>query len=232
MRRTFKILLLIIIAVCSIIIAKKLYLYYIDDKLYSDLRDFKSSEAINSETNIDEEKLLDINNEYKLWITIDNTNIDYPVVQGKDNEFYLNHDFYKNQSISGSIFVDSNNDILKDKNIVIYGHNMRNGTMFYEINKFKERDFFENNYINIIRNNKISKYKVFSVYIVSSQETSFMLGSSNNKEYNEYIKTLKEKSLFKNELELKETNNIITLMTCSYEFSDARTVVHAIEVTR
>jgi sortase B len=73
---------------------------------------------------------------------VDNTNIDYPVVQGSDNEFYLSKYLYKNNLLSGSIFMDYRNDFDRDENVIIYGHNMRNKTMFSELEKFKEEDFF------------------------------------------------------------------------------------------
>ena len=84
----------------------------------------KIQEVKNNSNNFSEE-LIKINEDYKMWIEIPNTNIDYPVVQGKDNDFYLNHDFNKKESSSGAIFMDYKNNIYKDKNknIIIYGHN-------------------------------------------------------------------------------------------------------------
>lgn len=77
-----------------------------------------------------------------MWLNISNSNIDYPVVQGMDNDFYLNHSFYKEESISGTLFIDYRNNIDSDKNIVIYGHHMKNETMFHDLNFFKEEEFF------------------------------------------------------------------------------------------
>ena len=77
----------------------------------------------------------------RFWIKVYNTNIDYPVVQGKDNAYYLNHDFNKNYLSSGSIFMDYRNDFENDKSIVIYGHHMKNKTMFGELTKFKQELF-------------------------------------------------------------------------------------------
>ena len=128
------------------IIIYKSYLYYIDKKEYLDLEKYKPEVSSSN----DEEKvtLADINNDYKFWLSIDNTKVNYPVVQGDDNKFYLEHNFSKEYSISGTLSVDYRNDINKDKNIIIYGHNMRNGTMFNELKKFKDEEFFYNNYIN------------------------------------------------------------------------------------
>ncbi|WP_347707761.1 class B sortase [Clostridium sp. 1001275B_160808_H3] len=72
---------------------------------------------------------------------MDDTVVDYPVVQGEDNDFYLNNNFYKEQSISGTIFLEYKNVELQDKNLILYGHNIRDGSMFAYINKFKEKTF-------------------------------------------------------------------------------------------
>ena len=99
-------------------------------KVISKVVDYKESknayekvrEVKNNSNNFSEE-LIKRNENYKMWIEVPNTNINYPVVQGEDNDFYLNHDFNKKESSSGAIFIDYKNNIDKDKNIIIYGHN-------------------------------------------------------------------------------------------------------------
>lgn len=170
--------------------------------------------------------LKNVNSDYKFWITIEDTVVDYPVVQGIDNDFYLNNNFYKENSISGSIFLDYKNDELKDKNLILYGHNMRDGTMFASINKFKEKDFFDNGKIKIVNENSEQTYEVFSVFVEDANDINLKSKFTSDDEYIEYINNLKEKSYY-----TKETNsdfsNIITLYTCSYEFTNARTIVCA-----
>lgn len=99
-----------------------------------------------------ENKLKAINPDYKLWINIPNTDIDYPVVQGKDNDFYLNKNFNKEKSESETIFIDYRNHINLDteKNIVFYGHHMKDGTMFNQINKYKNVDNIKSGIIKIL----------------------------------------------------------------------------------
>lgn len=225
------VILLIIIALCIFNILSKKYKYYKDNKVYEDLRQIDEIYRNENITNINEtstnNKLIDINSDYKSWINIPNTVIDYPVVQGKDNEFYLKNNFYKEESISGSIFIDSRNNINEDKNLVLYGHNMKNGSMFADINKFKDSDFFKKGEIKIIKNNKEHIYDVFSVFIENSYAIDIKFNFKDNNEFIKYVDFLKEKSIYKKEI--SNYSNIITLYTCSYEFENARTIVIAME---
>ncbi|CEN79724.1 class B sortase [Paraclostridium sordellii] len=86
--------------------------------------------------------LIIINPNYKFWLKLDNTNIDYPVVQTDNNDHYLNYDFYNKPSDSGCIFMD-HRDNAKSQNIILYGYDMRNKTMFNNLLKFKDKDFFD-----------------------------------------------------------------------------------------
>src|SRR5699024_6284321 len=91
------------------------------------------------------EELLAENNDVVGWITIDDTKIDYPIVQGKDNETYLNRNFFHEETRAGSIFMDYRNDVKSDenKNMIIYGHRMKDGTMFQQLTKYLDQTFVE-----------------------------------------------------------------------------------------
>lgn len=161
------------------------------------------------------------------WINVANTNIDYPVVKGNDNNYYLNKDFNNNDSSSGSIFMDFRNDFNNDKNIIVYGHNMKNKTMFNNLGKFKDESFWnENNKIKVYNGSDELTYEVFSVYVVESGEDYLKVDFSDDTEYSEFLNDIKSKSLYESEVILSPSDKIITLSTCSYEFKDARTVVH------
>ena len=223
------IVLFIIIIICLTKIIDKNYKYYKADKTYEDIRNIKIN-SLNAEENgesIQVEKLKGINSDYKLWINIPNTVIDYPVVQGKDNEFYLENNFYNEPSIAGTIFLDYGNDVLNDKNLILYGHNMRNGSMFADINKFKEKEFFDNGIIKINKDSKEYVYEIFSVFIESGNNINLKNSFMSDEEFNEYVNNLKEKSMYSRESENTTISSIITLYTCSYEFDEARTIVCA-----
>lgn len=249
MRKIINIILVAIIIVCLSIIGYKYYNYNKDDKLNSEIQDLQPviNEASDSDNNssgendgqdqskegnyvnsANEEELKSINSDYKMWIQIENTNINYPVVQGSDNDYYLKHNFRKESNISGTVFVESANDIDNDKNIILYGHNMRNGTMFNNITNYKEESFFnEDNKINIIMNNTLYEYEVFSVYVKNVSEVNLAIGFANEDEFINYAYNEADESLYKKDVDFSAEDNLITLVTCSYEFTDARTIVVA-----
>ena len=233
-RFIINIILLVTISYSATEIGFKGWQYYKADRTYSKVEEFKPPAENSKKDNIvhngnedNYKKLKNENADYKFWISVPEFEIDYPVVQGEDNEFYLNHDFYKSKSLSGSIFVDYRNDVESDKNLIIYGHNMKNGSMFNKITKYKEADEFKKGKIKIIENNMEYTYEVFSVFV--EDENSHALKNKFNSvaEYDEYIDELKEKSMFKKEVKNTDYENIITLYTCSYEYDGARTIVVA-----
>lgn len=203
-------------------------------KVISKVVDYKESkntyekiqEVKNNSNNFSEE-LLKINEDYKMWIEVPNTNIDYPVVQGNDNDFYLNHDFNKRESSSGAIFIDYKNNIDKDKNIIIYGHNMKNKSMFQNLMKFKDEEFWkENNKIILTIDGKRYEYGIFSYYISNAKDIDLKTSFKNDDEYLKYIDDIKKKSIFHRDIDIKSNDKIITLSTCSYEEEDVRMIIY------
>ena len=214
----FKIILIIILIICMYEISVKVVGYF---------------EAVNTgkivrEIYYNKEKpLSDINSDYKCWINIENTNIDYPVVQSEDNDYYLKRNFFNKKNYSGSVFFDFRVD-KNSRNAILYAHNMKDGTMFANIEKFKNKDFFdENNKIIIEKDGVKYEYEVFSVYYLSGKENAHLKTHFGpNEEFRAYLDTAKARSLFESKRELNN-NEILTISTCSYEFKDCRTVVHA-----
>lgn len=196
---------------------------------------YKKSEQVyaNLKTNTSafenlENELKSKNPDYRFWLKVENTNIDYPVVQSEDNEYYLKKNINNEDDISGSVFVDFRNNSNNDKNTVIYAHYMRNKTMFGELANFKDEEFFkQNNKITILKGSNEYTYEVFSSYVTNTRfnyiETSF----DTKEEYSNFLDSIIAKSTFKSDVEVNEDDMIITLSTCSYEFKGARMVVHA-----
>ncbi|MGL5767544.1 MAG: class B sortase [Sarcina sp.] len=177
-------------------------------------------------------KLKNLNPDYNFWLTIDNTNIDYPVVQGTNNSKYLKTNFNGQESASGSVFLDFRNDFKEDFNSIIYGHNMKNKTVFNNIEHYKKKEFFdENNKIYITDNSHKYTFEVFSVYTTNGKnnaDSHIKINSTNdNIILQKYLNTLIDNSLFKSNLKITPTDKIITLATCSYETLDMRTIIHA-----
>lgn len=204
-------------------------------KIFTKLQEYRKADTvynnIRDKANETEDKSIElskINPDYVAWIKVENTNIDYPVVQSEDNEYYLTHDFNKNYLASGSIFMDYRNDFENDKSILIYGHHMRNKTMFGEVLNFKKEEFFkENNLITIEYKGKTYTYEVFSTFVADLSKDNLKISFDDDEDYQDYIDYLKDRSLFDSDIEVSSNDRIITLYTCSYEFEDARTLAHA-----
>src|SRR5690625_3368905 len=126
--------------------------YYQNRKVINDVQDIYYNEA-DSKGYLDEvekrirpgfDELLKLNNHVVGWITIEGTQIDYPILQSDNNSDFMYQNFYGEESIAGSIFMDYRNNItMEDNNIVVYGHRMKDGSMFQHLTKFLDKDFFE-----------------------------------------------------------------------------------------
>ncbi len=220
LRTIINIVLISIIAVCAYKIYDKTVEYKKADESYEQIRLEKKNENNNN--------LFNKYEDYRGWIKVDNTNIDYPIVQGKDNSFYLDKDINKNYVSSGSIFMNYLNNGFNDENTVLFGHHMRNKTMFAQLKKYKEKEFFYgNNDIEVeIKDGKTLKYKVFSAYVTDANDNYITTNFADKAKYKEFLERIKNKSIHKSDIDVNEDDKIITLSTCSYEFNDARMVVH------
>lgn len=173
--------------------------------------------------------LLESNKDIIGWITIPDTPINYPLTQYTDNQYYLEHNSTNEPSVYGSIYVDYRNDkCLADKNTLIYGHNMKNGTMFHELIKYKEEEYFkEHPYIYVSDLYETFTYEVFAVYVVDADVETVEIAYESDEAFMEYIKACQSRSIWPRDIVLESTDQIITLVTCSYESDNARTLVQA-----
>lgn len=171
-----------------------------------------------------------INNDVVAWIYLEDTHINYPVVLGSDNEYYLNHMYNGKGNGAGSIFMDyRNRGDFSDPNTILYGHRMNNGTMFADISKYSNREFFDTHpYVLIITPDAKYKAEVFSAYIANTTYSSWDLYFDGADTYLQWLKSIKSRSYFNRDISFSETDCAVTLSTCTYEFEDARFVVHAI----
>ena len=174
-------------------------------------------------------ELLKTNKEIVGWINVPNTKVDYPIVKTSNNNFYLNHNILKKEDSSGAIFMDFRNDIeIMDKNTILYGHNMKNGTMFKGLMKYKDEDFLkENKIISFSTLYEDIKWEIFSAYVTDINFYYIQVNFKNSYEYESFLNNIKGKSMFDTSIDLNSSDNILTLSTCSYEFDDARFVIHA-----
>lgn len=175
------------------------------------------------------DELQKINRDIKGWISIANTRVNYPILQAKDNEYYLERSYDRKVIINASIFMDfRNNPSEFNENTILYGHNMKDGSMFHDVINFKKKDFFnKNKIISIDTPNGSYNWEVFSVYVTDVKFDYLITQFSDKKEYSGFINTISNKSMFKSTVKVTSSDKILTLSTCSYEFKNARTVVHA-----
>lgn len=180
---------------------------------------------------VDFESLKQINNEIVAWVKVNNTNIDFPIVQTKDNTYYLKHNLHKESNGAGWIFADYRNSFENlDDNTIIYGHNRRNGSMFSNLNNLIQADWNfegENSYILFATEKESFKAEIFSVYKESENTLTMQNNFGNNEEFEKYIISIKEKSIKKFEnVEVFASDKILTLCTCD-NTNKNRIVVHA-----
>lgn len=164
------------------------------------------------------------------FIKVNNTRIHYVVVKGKDNDFYLNHNFNKEKNIAGWIFGDFRNNFDEtDRNLIIYGHNMKDGSMFDTLIKTIDKEWYTNkdNYIvKLITEKGSYKYKVFSTYSVRAEDYYINTGFNNDKEFDKFVNTLKDRSVYNYGTEVNGTDKILTLSSCIGD-GRKRVVLHA-----
>ena len=233
MKRMINNILLIICIFIFCISTWKLYGYYRSYKKAKDTYSKIAKENVKiskNERKIDFKKLKSQNQDIAGWIYIRGTTIDYPIVQGKDNEEYLHQDFNKKKSSSGTIFLDNNckKDFTSDNNI-IYGHHMKNGTMFAQLLKFREKSFLKkHNEIMIFTPDRTIHLKVISAYAQKAQNKS-PVTFANDKQKKAYIKKIESRSEQTIKTSRINDSHIYTFVTCSYEGEDNRTYVHAAE---
>lgn len=178
---------------------------------------------------VDFKELKEKNADTVAWIKINNTNIEYPIVKASNNSYYLNRSFDKSYNIAGWIFADYKNRFDNtDKNIVIYGHNRQDGSMFGTLKKVLEEEWYNNEKnrdITFITEEGNYTYKIFSIYQIEKEDYYIKTEFENN-EFKEFIDKIEERS-FKNFGEKVDVyDQILTLSTCTNN-NRYRLVVHA-----
>lgn len=182
------------------------------------------------EYTVDFKKLKEQNNETVAWIKVNNTNVEYPVLRATNNSFYLNHSFDKSKNSAGWIFADYRNKFDgTDKNIISYGHNMRDDSMFGSLKNILNSAWYdneENTNITLYTENEKSIYKVFSIYKIESEDYYIKTEFSNDNEFEKFIETLKKRSIKNFNIDISKEDSILTLSTCANN-NKYRVVLHA-----
>ena len=177
------------------------------------------------------ESLLEINPDTVGWLTVPNTNIDYPVVKTTDNDYYLDHNYEKKYDYNGWVFMHYYNSTHNlDKNTIIFAHNrFYSGIMFGTLNEVTKDTWYNNTKENLITFNTLydnMQFEVFSIYKTNITADYLKTTFDSDLEWNNFIKMIRERSMFQNNINVGTNDKIITLSTCLD--NDTRLVVHAV----
>jgi len=215
--------------------------YHQGEQVYDDLTQYVKSDpsvtpAVETENpnhegivwpDVDFEALKAINDDIVGWIYLEGTEINYPVVRGDDNSYYLDKLYDGTANGSGSIFMDFRNEPnFVDKNNILYGHSMNNGSMFTAIKRFKNQPYYdEHPYALLMTPEKNYKIEFFSGYVANVEQDAWDYYWDNDQDFEFWLASSKSKSTFASGVEPTADDEILTLSTCTYEFDNARYVL-------
>ncbi len=191
--------------------------------------DGEEDETVTIAYTVDFDALLAQSSNVVGWIQVSGLdNINYPIVQYTDNNYYLTHDWDGQYSRYGAIFLDADNSgDFSDAYSLIYGHNMKNGSMFGTLKQYRDASFFAENggIITIYLPTETRTYQIFSVRVVdASDESAYTIGFGHDEQFGTYLQKMVAKSLYQTGVSVSAEDSVITLSTCS---GDNRLVVHA-----
>lgn len=187
---------------------------------------------------VDSSSVLDISVNFKAlkkinpdilgWLYLPYGSISYPLLQAEDNETYLHQAYDKSASSFGSIFMDCRNTKnFSDKHTIIYGHNMKNGSMFGTLKQFCDKTFYKKNkFFFVLTPKVIYTYKVFSYHVADAKGKVYEVHYSDDTQYRDFIDLATKSSYLDTKVKVSTENQVLTLSTCT-SAEDERFVVHA-----
>lgn len=230
--------------------------YYLADRSgdqFMQLSELKEKRPVSAQIHVNktgEQEIPDILDEYKNlynknksiigWLKIDDTNIDYPVMQSPDDTYYLDHNFNQEYDRNGSIFMDSACDVLKPStNLILYGHHMKSGSMFGKLDAYAKESYYKNH--STIRFDTIYEKGTYAVMYVfrdklrQDTEVAFkyyqFIDANSAEEFDSNMKAMEEMSLYDTGVTAVYGDRLLTLSTCDYQEEDGRFVVVAKKVS-
>ena len=239
MKKVIKIILLVICLCVFIFSAYNIYKYLSEENANKKLNNELMEKAIietpndNNDNTQENEDILPISVDFSVlkqenedivgWLYLEDSPINYPVVQSYDNDYYLRRLVNGEYNIAGSLFMDYRNDSnLEDNNTIIYGHNMKNNTMFGSLQEYKNQNYYDNHkvmyYFTPEKNYII---ELFTGYTISVESDIYDLSIIDSSKLEELI----SKSDFESNAKVTKEDKIITLSTCAYEYDGARYIV-------
>lgn len=188
-------------------------------------------------------KLKELHESYEnviAWLEIEGTDINYPIVQTTDNDYYLNHNYKNEKSSAGAIYFDKDVKINESDNLQIYGHRNKYGLMFEPLIKYAKKDFYEEHKtINLTTLEEDATYEILAIFnsrVYYSNETNvfryyYFVNAESEEEYNKFVSNAKKASKFDTGVDAKYGDKLITLSTCEYSRENGRFVVVAKKIS-
>ena len=230
------IILLFIFIILLLYSGRRIVIWYMNNqnnkKISDEIAEFVTVDETKEDEKyaVDFEKLKEKNSDIVAWLKVNGTNIETTVVKTTDNDYYLTHNFNKEYNAAGWIFADYKNKVDgTDKNLVIYGHNMRDNSMFGSLKWVINEDWYnneDNKYITLITENETQVYEVFSVYQIEKEDYYIQTNFDTEKEFNTFAQTIKKRSKKDFNVDVNKEDTILTLSTCANN-NKYRVVLHA-----
>ena len=169
-----------------------------------------------------------INSQTVAWISGCDGAIHYPVVRGADNDYYLNHLFDGTTNRNGAIFMDYRNaSDLSGRNTFLYGHNMRNGSMFAALTNYADPAYYgQHPELVLVLPGRTYSLQAFSGYVTPGNSDIYQMEFRDDAEFEAYLERVIAMSDFSSDVSVAPTDKIVTLSTCTYDYEDARYVLH------
>ncbi len=207
---------------------------YVEDmRIFQEHESFAGRAREEAQSPVDFPWLKQQNPDTVAWIYIPGTAVDYPIVQASDNDTYLTHDFYGTENPEGTIFLDfQGSPSLDGRNNVIYGHNMKRGTMFRDVERFKDPEYFKNHqYFQIYTPERTICLRAVACGFLNNTPEIRQQQFEDDASYEAYIRQMISVCPFA-QMPQEPVESLYTLVTCSYETKDARTVLWAVEIAK
>ena len=251
-KKTLLIIFVILFIACSCIIAFKIYQNIKNKRDNDKVKDIIESnvatptveeEPAEPERITNLKELQKINQEIVALLTIEGTNINYPVLHCNNNDYYINHNYKKEYSKDGALFLDKDYDFsIPSSNLLIYGHNnIGSNEMFAGLEKYKNKDYYnEHKIIKFTTVDEDAEYEIISVFLsrvyYKSEKNVFryyyFINAKNESEFNDYVQNSKKASLYTIDATAKYGDQLLTLSTCDYSQKDGRLAVVAKKINK
>ena len=240
---------IMILIIAISFISYNLYNKHKNEKTNEEVKEFINTDNNKNDSNKENverikkvEELQKENSDIIGWLEIENSNVNYPVLQGKDNSYYMTHNYKKEYSKDGSLFLDTDYDWNKPStNLLIYGHNNRDSKeMFVDLMNYKDENYYkEHKTIRFTTNQEDSEYEIISVFlsrVYYKHEKNvfryyYFINAADEQEFNNYVENSKKASLYNINATATYGDQLLTLSTCEYSQEDGRLAVVAREIT-